>query len=177
MGKPHPPVPALLFTGILYSENEYFEKTKKTLLDLFGPSLMETSPVNWDHSDYYKEELGSPIKRIFIFFRNLINHEDIVDIKLKTNSIEDSLSADGKRRVNIDPGYLTLANVVLATTKGYSHRIYLGKGIYGEVSLLYREKDRTFIPHIFTYQDYLDKNCIDMFIKAREFLKLKKERK
>lgn len=174
MGKPHSPGPALLFTGILYSENAHFEKTKKTLLDLFGPSLMETSPVNWDHSDYYKEELGSQIKRIFIFFRNLINHEDIVDIKLKTNSIEDSLSPDGKRKVNIDPGYLTLANVVLATTKGYSHRIYLGKGIYGEVSLLYKEKDMTFIPHIFTYPDYQDKKCIDMFIKAREFLKLKK---
>ncbi|KAF0145314.1 MAG: hypothetical protein FD156_1145 [Nitrospirae bacterium] len=174
MGKPHSPGPALLFTGILYSENECFEKTKKTLLDLFGPSLMETSPVNWDHSDYYKEELGSPIKRIFIFFGNLINHEDIVDIKLKTNSIEDSLSVDGKRRVNIDPGYLTLANVVLATTKGYSHRLYLGKGIYGEVSLLYREKDRTFVPNIFTYSDYQEKNCIDMFLKARGFLKLKK---
>ena len=59
----------------------------------------------------------------------------------------------------------------LATTKGYSHRIYLGKGIYGEVSLLYKEKDRTFIPHLFTYTDYQDKKCIEMFLKAREILK------
>ena len=171
MGKPHPPEPALFFTGILYSENTYFEKAKKNLLDSFGPSLMETSPVSWDHSDYYREELGSPIMRIFIFFRSLISHEEITDIKLKTNSIEDSLSLDGKRKVNIDPGYLTLANVVLATTKGYSHRLYLGKGIYGEVSLLYKEKSRTFMPNIFTYPDYQDKQCIEMFIKAREFLK------
>ena len=68
-----------------------------------------------------------------------------------------SFSADGKRNVNIDPGYLTLANVILATTKGYSHRIYLGKGIYGEVTLLYKEKDKTFVPNIFTYSDYQEK--------------------
>lgn len=172
MGKPIPPDPVLLFTGILYSDNLYFAKAKEILLKLFGPALLETPPFNWDYSDYYKKELGSQVMRTFIFFRKLINPEDIVDIKLKTNSIEDSLSADGKRKINLDPGYLTLSNVVLATTKNYSHRIYLGKGIYGEVTLLY--KDKTFVPHIFTYPDYQDKKCIDMFIKAREFLTPKK---
>ena len=112
--------------------------------------------------------------RTFIFFKDLINRAEIADIKLRTNDIETSLSIDGRRKVNLDPGYLTLANVILATTKGYSHRIYLGKGIYGEVTLLYREKDKTFVPNIFTYSDYQDKKCIEMFIKAREFLKLKK---
>ncbi|MDP3049220.1 MAG: DUF4416 family protein [Thermodesulfovibrionales bacterium] len=174
MGTPANPEPALLFTGILYSDESYLSKAKESLLSTFGAALLETPPVSWDYSEYYKEEIGSPIKRIFIFFRNLINPGEIVDIKLRTNSIEDSMSVDGKRKINIDPGYLTLANVILATTKGYSHRIYLGKGIYGEVSLLYKEKNRTFIPHIFTYPDYQDKKCIEMFIKAREFLKLKK---
>lgn len=174
MGNPANPKPALLFTGILYSDESYLSKAKESLLKIFGSALLETPSVSWDYSEYYKEEIGSPIKRIFIFFRNLINPGGIVDIKLRTNDIEASLSTDGKRNVNIDPGYLTLANVVLATTKGYSHRIYLGKGIYGEVSLLYKEKDRTFIPHTFTYPDYQDKKCIEMFIKAREFLKLKK---
>ena len=89
--------------------------------------------------------------RTFIFFKDLINRAEIADIKLRTNDIEAVLSTDGKRNVNIDPGYLTLANVILATTKGYSHRIYLGKGIYGEVTLLYKEKDKTFVPNIFTY--------------------------
>lgn len=174
MGNPANPKPALLFTGILYSDESYLSKAKESLLSTFGAALLETPSVNWDYSEYYKEEIGSPIKRIFIFFRNLINPGEIVDIKLRTNDIEASLSTDGKRNVNIDPGYLTLANVVLATTKGYSHRIYLGKGIYGEVSLLYKEKDKTYMPHIFTYPDYQDKKCIEMFIKAREFLKLKK---
>jgi hypothetical protein len=174
MGKPANPKPALLFTGILYSDESYLSKAKESLLSIFGAALMETPPVSWDYSKYYKEEIGSPIMRTFIFFKNLINPAEIADIKLRTNDIEASLSTGGKRNVNIDPGYLTLANVVLATTKGYSHRIYLGKGIYGEVSLMYKEKNKTFIPHIFTYPDYRDKNCIEMFLKAREFLKLKK---
>ncbi|MEK7267400.1 MAG: DUF4416 family protein, partial [Nitrospirota bacterium] len=152
----------------------YLSKAKESLLSAFGAALLETPPVSWDYSEYYKEEIGSPIMRTFIFFKDLINRAEIADIKLRTNDIETSLSTDGKRNVNLDPGYLTLANVILATTKGYSHRIYLGKGIYGEVSLLYREKDKTFVPNIFTYSDYQDKKCIEMFVKAREFLKLKK---
>lgn len=173
MGRPHAPEPALLFAGILYSDESCFLAAKKALTDILGPFVIETPPSNWDHSDYYKKELGSPIMRVFIFFRDLIEHEAIVDIKLRTNGIEDEMSVDGKRRVNIDPGYITLANVVLATTKGYSHRLYLGKGIYGEVSLLYREKEKTFVPNIFTYQDYQDKPSIEVFLKARKLLKNK----
>lgn len=174
MGKPANPKPALLFTGILYSDKSYLSKAKESLLKIFGSTLLEAPPVNWDFSEYYKEEIGSPIMRTFIFFKDLINRAEIADIKLRTNDIETLLSTDGKRNVNIDPGYLTLANVILATTKGYSHRIYLGKGIYGEVTLLYREKDKTFVPNIFTYSDYQEKKCIEMFVKAREYLKLKK---
>ncbi|RJQ40634.1 MAG: DUF4416 family protein [Nitrospiraceae bacterium] len=171
MGKLANPKPALLFTGILYSDKSYLSKAKESLLNAFGAALLETPPVRWDHSEYYKKELGSPIMRTFIFFKALINPAEIADIKFRTNDIETELSSDGKRNVNLDPGYLTHANVVLATTKGYSHRIYLGKGIYGEVSLLYREKDKTFAPNIFTYSDYQEKNCIEMFLKAREMLK------
>ncbi|MDO8747093.1 MAG: DUF4416 family protein [Thermodesulfovibrionales bacterium] len=174
MGKPANPKPALLFTGILYSDKSYLSKAKESLLKIFGSTLLETPQISWDFSEYYKEEIGSPIMRTFIFFKDLINRAEIADIKLRTNDIETSLSIDGKRKVNLDPGYLTLANVILATTKGYAHRIYLGKGIYGEVSLLYREKDKAFVPNIFTYSDYQDKKCIEMFVKAREFLKLNK---
>jgi hypothetical protein len=96
----------------------------------------------------------------------------IADIKLKTNEIEDAFSLNGKRRINLDPGYLTLAKIVLVSTKNYSHRIYLKKGIYGEVTLIYY-KDGTFKPHLFTYRDYQDKACTDIFLHVRELLKKK----
>ncbi|MBI4684053.1 MAG: DUF4416 family protein [Nitrospirae bacterium] len=168
MGKTSPPDPVLLFTGILYSDERCLLKAKETFLNLFGPLLFEIPPYKWDYSDYYKEELGSSILRTFIFSKKLIDPGELAEIKLRTNDIETLLSTDGKRRVNLDPGYLTLANVILATTKNYSHRIYLGKGIYGEVTLIYKNKN--FAPHIFTYPDYKDKKCIEMFLKARELL-------
>lgn len=166
MGKPSAPEPALLFIGILYAKDPYFEQAKRVLIKLFGPLLMETLSFKWDYSDYYKEELGESIMRKFIFFEKLIIPDEIINIKLKTNDIEDLLSVNGKRRVNLDPGYLTKAKLVLATTKNYSHRIYLGKGIYGEVTLIY--KDKTFKPHIFTYADYQDPKFLEIFLQARE---------
>ena len=75
-----------------------------------------------------------------------------MDIKLSTNRLEQSLSVNGKRTVNIDPGYLTPARVVLASTKDFGHRLYLGRGIYGEVTLMYQKKE--FRPLPWTYPDY-----------------------
>lgn len=100
-----------------------------------------------------------------MFFKNLISEEDIADIKIKTNQIEKELSVEGKRKINLDPGYIGLAKLVLATTKDYSHRIYLRRGIYGEVTLIYR--GNSFTPHINTYRDYSDREYIELFNLAR----------
>jgi len=131
--------------------------------------LFISPSLPWDYSSYYKDEIGWPLSRQFIFFKNLIDPGSLADIKLKTNEIEDSLSSEGKRSINLDPGYLNLSNVVLASTKNYAHRIYLNKGIYAEVTLIY--KDDTYKPHLFTYSDYQDKTHVDIFLKAREILK------
>jgi hypothetical protein len=99
----------------------------------------------------------------------VIDPETLADIKVKTNEIEDSFSVNGKRQINLDPGYLTLAKIVLASTKNYAHRVYLRKGIYGEITLFYQ--DGIFKPHIFTYRDYQEKSCVDMFMRARTLFK------
>jgi hypothetical protein len=163
------PDPALLFIGTLYADTEAFDLSRKLLEKNFGDILLESPSIQWDYSSYYKDELGWPIFRQFVFFQNLIDPGILADIKLKTNEIEDILSSDGKRRINLDPGYLTLSKVVLASTKNYSHRIYLGKGIYAEVTLIF--KDGTYNPHLFTYRDYQDKTSTDMFLNVRAILK------
>ncbi len=169
MGKPKPPEPALLFVGTLYSDENYFARAKETLTESFGAILIETPKFNWDYSDYYIDELGWPIKKSFLFFKELINPKALTDIKLKTNSIEETLSSGGKRKINLDPGYLTLSKVVLASTKDYSHRIYLGEGIYAEITLMYM--NGRFQPHLFTYRDYKDEKCIRIFAEARRLLR------
>jgi hypothetical protein len=168
MGKIKPPEPALLFIGMLYSNPEMFVQAKEILGKNFGGSLSVSPPMPWDYSSYYLDELGESVTRRFIFFRDLIDPGNLADIKILTNNIEDSLSVNDKRPINLDPGYLTLAKVVLASTKNYAHRLYLGKGIYGEVTLLYQ--NGKFKPNLFTYRDYQEKDCIGLFLNAREML-------
>jgi hypothetical protein len=171
MRKARHPEQALLFLGALHADLRIFDEAVRILTEQFGEIFLTSPAVPWDHSSHYREELGWPILRQFIFFSSVIDTGLLADVKLKTIEIEDSLSDGGKRRINLDPGYITLAKVVLASTKNYSHRIYLGKGIYAEVTLIYRTNEHTYTPHLFTYTDYQDNANIDLFIKARNKLK------
>jgi hypothetical protein len=158
---------AMPFAGVLYREEDRFLRARERLQGLFGPVLMETPAAPWRYSDYYAGELGSPLKRRFLFFENLIGQAHIREMKLRAIEVESELSIGPRRTVNIDPGYLTLAKVVLASTKDYSHRVCLGEGIYAEATLIYRKG--AFRPHQFTYRDYLDHAGV--FAEARELLK------
>jgi len=169
MGKAGSAESGLLFVGTLCSDPVFFAKSKEILQKIFGKILFASPPSPWDYSLYYKDELGWPIVRQFIFFKDLIDAGNLPAIKLKSNEIEERLSFNNRRGINLDPGYLTLAKVVLASTKNYSHRIYLGEGIYGEVTLIYQ--DNTFKPHLFTYRDFQDRGCIELFMSARAMLK------
>ncbi len=169
MGKIKPPEKALLFVSTLYSDTGIFDQSQNTLIKNFGDILLISPSLPWDYSSYYRDEIGWPLFRQIIFFKSLIDPGLLADSKLKTNEIESELSSESKRRINLDPGYLSLSQVVLASTKNYAHRIYLNKGIYGEVTLLFQ--NGTYIPHLFTYKDYKDKTHIDIFMNAREMLK------
>jgi len=169
VGRPSPPDPALLFIGTLYHNEGYFSEARERLKSSLGEIAFESPALPWDYSEYYKEELGSPLTRTFIFFGDMINPEALANVKLFTNDLELRLSAEGKRNINLDPGYLTPYHIVLASTKNYAHRIYLGKGIYAEVTLIHR--DGRYCPHLFTYRDYASDEYIQLFERARIFLK------
>jgi hypothetical protein len=169
VGNPSPPDPALFFIGTLYRSERYFSEAREKLKDSFGEIAFESPSMPWDYSEYYKEELGRPLRRTFIFFRDMINPEALAGIKLLTNDLELQLSSGGKRNINLDPGYLTPYHVVLASTKNYAHRIYLGKGIYAEVTLIHR--DGRYCSHLFTYRDYASDEYIQLFERARSLLR------
>ena len=84
-------------------------------------------------------------------------------------NVEEMFSMEGIRKINIDPGYMTLAKVVLASRKNYSHRIYLGRGVFAEVELFY--KDGIFNAMPYTYPDYRDDAFLRIFAAARSLLK------
>ncbi|MBI4654477.1 MAG: DUF4416 family protein [Nitrospirae bacterium] len=187
------PKPVKLFVGMLSSEVSLFEKLKDELENTFGHVDLQSPVWEWAHTDYYAEEMGTGLKRKFIFFQRLINPESISEIKLKTVEFEKQYlnpplspltkggikggcliakwgqRGVGGRRINLDPGYLDSAKIVLVSTKDYSHRICLGKGIYGEVTLIYSGKDYQILPY--TYPDFRTQEYLDIFKKARELYK------
>ncbi len=169
MGVPGRPENALFFVGSLFVDETIFDASIDELKVVFGPILFISDACPWDASDYYQEELGSPLLRRFAFFSDVADTAGLVRAKHSVSRIEDRLSCNGKRRINLDPGYLTLAKVVLASWKNYSHRICLGSGVYAELELFC--EDGCFKPLPYTYRDYRDSRSIRMFNSARAGLK------
>jgi len=169
MGKAKEPLPVKLVVGMISEEESLFSEVEKELAQKFGPVDFRSSPLPFCYSDYYEKEIGANLKRQFISFEELIDPAEIVEIKLFTNQLENSFLhlSSGERRVNIDPGYVTLAKLVLATTKNFEHRIYLRKGIYAEITLRYR-KGKGFAPWEWTYPDYRSRKYLEIFNHLRE---------
>ena len=113
--------------------------------------------------------MGESLYRKFIAFYKLRNSGDFIKIKLKCIKLEGKLSIQSKREINIDPGYMTLAKLILFTTKDFSHRIHIAKGIYAEVTLKYTKKG--FCSFDWTYPDYKTKEYKEFFLKIRKIYK------
>ena len=166
MGHPKRPQPVRLVIGIITCSTDLVKDAKTHLETAFGPIDIGSETIPFTHTTYYTAEFGSPLFRLWFSHERLISPEDIVLIKLKTNEIEMLLSLNGKRRVNLDPGYLSLSKLILATTKDAAHRIYLKNGIYGEVTLFY--KDQSWVPFQWTYPDYKERVASEFFELVRK---------
>lgn len=156
---------AKLIVGFIYSSEEALKKAQLKLKLKFGKIDFESQAMPFVHTDYYTKEIGDGLKKMFISFKTLIKPESLPKIKLFTNSIENKLVDKGRRPINIDPGYVTLSKLILATTKDYKHRIYLNKGIYSEVTLYY--EGNTFMPWEWTYPDYKSSGYITIMNQIR----------
>jgi hypothetical protein len=171
MGQITTPPKALLFVGILHSTDIELSDFAFMLQKFFGPPLLRSETFSFHETDYYLEEMGKDLSRLWLGFDCFIEPDKLVDIKHECNHMEKTLyTVNGKRKVNLDPGYLTLGKVVLASTKNNQHRIYLGRGIYGEVTLRYRKKQ--YQPWEWTFADYRRKEAVQFFIQLRNHLKL-----
>ncbi|MFH1282588.1 MAG: DUF4416 family protein [bacterium] len=153
--------------GLIYRKNFSMDALLEILISHFGEIDSKSDSIKFDMTDYYKEEFGNDLLRKFITFKKLTNPEKLAEIKIKTNDMEKQFSdQSGSRCVNIDPGILSLAKVMLATTKDYSHRVPLQNGIYAEVTLSF--KNGTYVPHPWTYPDYQRNDTIDFFNKVKD---------
>ncbi len=85
MGKIKSPEPALLFISTLYCNEDTFNRSREVLEKNFGEILFTSPTLPWNYSTYYKDEIGWPLLRQFIFFQNLIDPGLLSDIKLILN--------------------------------------------------------------------------------------------
>lgn len=166
MGIPKNPKPIKLFASLIFREEAALHDALKMLGDEIGMIQEKSLPTAFSHTEYYGKEMGKDLLRVFILFKELFPRELLPQIKLKTNEIELAFSESHRRSVNIDPGYISLENVILATTKGYTHRIYIGSGIYADLTLIY--SSGTYRPLEWTYPDYGEAKTISVFNEWRK---------
>ncbi len=166
MSRPKDPKPVKLVASLFAARKETIGEALELLSAEYGRPDVISEFLPFDFTDYYQPEMGHSLERRFASFEELIGPESLPDIKLFTNRVEDRFLVEGKRTVNIDPGYLSEFHLILATGKGYAHRPYLGKGIYADLTLIYR--DKAFRSLEWTYPDYASDKVIGVLTKIRE---------
>jgi hypothetical protein len=156
MSVPKQPKPAKLFVSVISASPDLIAGVLLDLSRRYGPMDFVSAILPFDHTDYYHPEMGRPLWRRFASFARLIQQEDLVRIKKETNELEGRMSERGRRNANIDPGYLLAERLVLATGKDCAHRIYLDRGIYADLTLVFHQKEYRSLQ--WTYPDYGDAN-------------------
>lgn len=156
MGKIREPLPVLLFVAVSSAEESAFDWFEQRAQTHWGALLTRSELLPFDQTEYYSRSMGSPLFKRFYLFEREQDPKLIAGIKVLSNEWEDEYksvsSLDVERPINIDPGYVTEAKLVLATTKDRDHRLYLEQGIYAEVTLYYQHD--VWNGSRWTYPDY-----------------------
>lgn len=176
MSIPQVPKPAKLFLSVISPSAERIGAVLSELAGHYGVLDFVSEVLPFHYTDYYYAEMGKPLLRRFASFDRLIPQEDLASIKIQTNLVEAERSKEGNRLVNIDPGYLLAERLVLASGKNYGHRIYLSRGIYADLTLIYRDKD--YQPLAWTYPDYAEPRVRAWLraLRKKYLLQLRKEK-
>jgi hypothetical protein len=166
MGEIKEPRPVKLIVSLFTGDIDLLPAARAALVERFGETDYQSEQLPFDHTDYYAPEFGPNLQRQILAFERLVAPDQLAKIKRTTNELEQTWSVQGRRRINLDPGYIEPSKLVLATTKNYSHRIYLGQGIYAEVTLHYRQG--AFRGGEWTYPDYASARYLEIFDHIRD---------
>ena len=160
--------PVKLVCGVLAGRDEHFAAAESRLAAAYGPIDDRSPRAPFPGADYYAPRMGPGLKRGFLSFAGQIDPSRLAEIKIATNALEAELAREWStdlRIVNLDPGYLTGAALIMATAKDFSHRIPLTGGIYGHLEFLFtRDGIRTLE---WTYPDFRGEGYGDFFLRVR----------
>lgn len=174
MGRPRSAAHVKYVVGLLGSDPDLLRRARQLLSRRFGSIDLESPLWPFDYTDYYTAEMGPNLQRGFLSLAGLLPPDRLVEVKRETNALEQRLADDAldpqiPRPVNLDPGYLDLGKLILASTKDASHRIYLGEGIFAEVTLTYVHGQWQTLP--WTYPDYADARTHAFLTEVRQRLR------
>ena len=172
MGDIHTPTPVMLLVAISSRHTPALDWARERIEQHFGQLALTSNAFDFTETDYYASTMGANLRKQFVVCERLIDPGDLAQIKCETNSWEAEFTALGRhqepRPVNLDPGYITPAKLVLASTKDHAHRLYLADGIFAEVTLAYRAKQWQLLE--WTYPDYRRADYQAFFTACREHL-------
>ncbi|MBI2827383.1 MAG: DUF4416 family protein [Planctomycetia bacterium] len=176
MGEPSEPEPAIRLLAAFSRHSAALDWARDTATTAWGPIALASPVFPFTETDYYRATMGPGLGKIFFVFEQPFDPAELVDAKLQTNTWEQEYAALGRhheeRPLNLDPGYITSAKLVLASTKDFAHRIYLERGIYAEVTLHYQ--GRGWQHHRFSFPDYQRSDYQAFFTQARDYLRAHK---
>ena len=172
MGEPTAHSPALLLLAAFSRHEAALTWTRQQVVASWGPVALESPVMSFADTDYYVPSMGSDLLKVFHAFQEPLDPARLAEIKLQTNRWEREYAEENDwqepRPLNLDPGYLTLGKLVLASTKDHAHRIYLRQGVYAEVTLYYSKG--TWHAHPWTYPDYRRHDFQQFFSQCRDYL-------
>jgi hypothetical protein len=163
------PAPVLRLCSCLTGNAELLPEVEAALVRVFGEIALRSDPFPFDTSEYYHDEMGDGLERRWFCFQALCGAELLADTRLVTDNIEDAFSTGGKRRVNLDPGYLDFGKLVLASLKQAHDKIYLGRGVLAHTCLRYRAGD--FVAPDHSFPDFQDGRFNSFMLRARKLYK------
>ena len=165
--------PVLLLLAAFSRNDKTLDWARERASQHWGPIELEIARFVHDETTYYSASMGTDLKKTFFAFKGLIDPAELPELKIQAYDWEQEYAGLGnyqeQRPLNLDPGYLTEAKLVLATAKDRDHRIYLKKGIYAEVTLFYRSGAWQKRP--WTYPDYQRADYHEFFTRCREYLR------
>lgn len=173
MSRPETALPVKLVIRFLFLDSDILTGTLRTLQQYFGQMDFLSAPGPFPYTNYYDREMGKGIRRLTAGFVDLVRPDSLPDIKLRTNGLENELSREGNRQINIDPGILDEKRFVLATGKNFTHRIYLRDGVYADLTLIYQKGDYRPLP--WTYPDYREPEFLHYLRVLRKKLKFQRD--
>lgn len=160
----------IYFNAILYNK-DLVQEPDSIAMPIFGAPILKSAEFDFSHTSYYEPEMGEHLAKYFALYDVVEHPENLPDYKIQSVNIEDSIAVSGKRIINIDPGYVAMEKIVAASTKNFTHRIYLRDNIYGDLQLFRRKG--AYIPMEWTFADYQFDFVLGFFEKARKLLEEK----